>query len=135
MRIHRGADDAEVPADDEHFTGQVWMTPLFEADGPGGMNVVRVRFAPSARTHWHSHPDGQMLLVLEGRGRIQSDGGRLMGMEAGDAIFVSSSELHWHGADPDSRMTHVSVTGVGGTVWNGPAVIDAEYGSTVTDSG
>ena len=132
MRIHRGSDAVATPAGDEHFTGRVWISQIFEADGPGGMNSHDVMFEPSARTDWHSHPDGQALIVLVGRGRVQSEGGHVTAIRAGDAVFVPSGERHWHGADPDASLTHVSVTGEGGTVWDGPPVTDAEYGEPPT---
>lgn len=128
MKVHRGSDVVATPAGQEHFTGWVWISPLFEADAPGDMNSANVKFAPSSRTHWHSHPDGQALIVLEGRGRVQSEGGAVVPIRAGDAVFVPSGERHWHGSDPDAFMTHISVTGEGGTVWDGSPVTDAEYG-------
>jgi len=128
VKVHRGADHVATPAGEEHFTGRAWISRNFEADTPGGMNSHDVRFEPAARTHWHSHPDGQALIVIEGRGRTQVEGGELTAVRAGDAVFVPRGERHWHGADPDAFMTHVSVTGEGGTVWDGPPVTDLEYG-------
>jgi quercetin dioxygenase-like cupin family protein len=133
VKIHRGADEAATPAGDEHFTGRVWMSQIFQADAPGGMNSHDVIFEPSARTHWHSHPDGQVLIVTAGRGRTQAERGALTAIRAGDAVFVSAAERHWHGADPDSFMTHISVTGEGGTVWDGPPVTDPDYGALPAD--
>jgi quercetin dioxygenase-like cupin family protein len=118
-----------TPAGEEHFTGRVWISPIFESDGHGGMNSHNVMFEPSARTHWHSHPDGQVLIVTHGRGRTRLTSGEAVAIRAGDAIYVPGGEQHWHGADPDSFMTHVSVTGEGGTVWDGPPVTAEEYGA------
>lgn len=127
MKVHRGADETAAPAGEEHFTGRVWISQIFQADLPGGMNSHDVMFEPSARTHWHSHPDGQVLIVTEGRGRTQVEGGEHAAIQAGDAVFVSAGESHWHGADQDSFMSHVSVTGEGGTVWDGSPVTEHEY--------
>jgi quercetin dioxygenase-like cupin family protein len=127
VKVIRAADRRFEPAGTETFSGEVWMGTNFAADGPGTMNSAEVRFAPGARTHWHSHPDGQVLIVTEGRGRTQLVGGELTAMAAGDAVWVSSGVQHWHGADPESSMTHISITGEGGTVWDGEAVTDAEY--------
>jgi len=127
VKVARSADRAFEPAGTETFSGEVWMADNFAAEGPGTMNSVEVRFAPGARTHWHSHPDGQVLIVTEGRGRTQLAEGELTGIAAGDAVWVPSGVQHWHGADPDASMTHVSITGAGGTVWDGRAVADAEY--------
>ncbi len=130
MKTHRAADEAPAPAGEEHFSGPVWMSTIFTADGPGEMNSHRVTFGPGARTHWHSHPDGQALIVTDGRGRTQVEDGAVSSFAIGDAIYVASGVRHWHGADPDSSMTHISVTGEGGTVWDGPPVADAEYHKT-----
>jgi quercetin dioxygenase-like cupin family protein len=127
MKVVTAADRHFGPAGTETFSGEVWMAPNFAADGPGTMNSAEVRFAPAARTFWHSHPDGQVLIVTEGRGRTQLVDGALTAIAAGDAVWVPSGVQHWHGADPGSSMTHVSITGQGGTVWDGAAVTDAEY--------
>ena len=127
MKVTRAAGRQLELAGTETFTGDVRMGANFVADGPGAMNSHEVRFAPSARTHWHSHPGGQVLIVTDGRGRTQASGGDLTPLAAGDAVWVPSGVQHWHGADPDSAMTHMSITGEGGTAWDGPAVTDAEY--------
>ncbi len=129
MKVTRAAERRLEPAGSETFTGEVWIATNFLADGPGSLNSHEVRFAPSARTHWHSHPGGQVLIVTEGRGRTQEAGGELATFGAGDAISVPSGVQHWHGADPDSSMSHVSITGEGGTEWDGAAVTDADYGT------
>lgn len=130
MKVHSGADELASPAGEEHFTGRVWISEMFEADGPGAMNSHDVMFEPSARTHWHSHPNGQVLIGTEGRGRTQVEGGPVTRFRAGDAIYIPPGEQHWHGADPDSFMTHISVTGEGGTAWDGRPVTDTEYSDT-----
>jgi len=127
VQVKQRAGQAATPAGNEHFSGQVAMAALFEADGPGALNSHHVHFAPGARTHWHSHPDGQVLLILEGRGRTQVAGGAVTDMATGDAVHVPGGLQHWHGADPDAAMTHLSVTGHGGTAWDGPPVTDEEY--------
>ncbi len=127
MKTHHVADEVAAPAGEEHFSGPVWIATIFDASGPGEMNSHRVTFGPGARTYWHSHPDGQVLLVTDGRGRSQAEGGAFTLFTAGDAIYLPAEVRHWHGADPDSSMTHVSVTGEGGTMWDGPAVTDAEH--------
>jgi quercetin dioxygenase-like cupin family protein len=132
MKVTRAADRRFEPAGTETFSGEVWMAANFAADGPGTMNSAEVRFAPGARTFWHSHPDGQVLIVTEGHGRTQLTAGELTPIGAGDAVWVPAGAQHWHGADPDSSMTHVSITGEGGTVWDGDAVTDAQYDGSGT---
>jgi quercetin dioxygenase-like cupin family protein len=127
MKISRAAEAATDPAGSEHFTGEVWMSPRLVPDTPTAMTVTTVTFSPGARTHWHTHPGGQTLLVLEGRGRVRSAGEAGRAIAAGDAVWVSPGERHWHGADPDAQMIHVSVTIGDGTAWDDEAVSDADY--------
>lgn len=127
MKVRRNIHEDISPAGNETFTGEVSIGPLFEAEGPGQMNAAYVRFEPGARTHWHSHPDGQALIVLDGRGRTQVRGGSVTSFTAGDALYVAAGEQHWHGADPDTAMAHVSITGEGGTAWDGVPVSDVDY--------
>ncbi|RPH36367.1 MAG: cupin domain-containing protein [Chloroflexi bacterium] len=127
MKVSHAADRHAAPAGTETFTGAVWMASAFAADGPGTMNSVEVHFEPAARTHWHSHPDGQVLVITEGRGWTQVAGGDPTRIASGDVISVPAGVQHWHGADPASAMTHLSITGEGGTAWDGNAVTDAEY--------
>jgi quercetin dioxygenase-like cupin family protein len=83
----------------------------------GRDNLHHVIFEPGARTHWHSHPGGQTIIVLGGRGRIQSQGGELQRISVGDAVYVQPGERHWHGADPDSFLLHLVVTVGRSTDW------------------
>jgi len=98
-----------------------------------GANLVR--FAPGARTAWHSHAVGQTLYVTEGVGRMQTRGEEIAEIRPGDIVFTPSDEWHWHGAAPDNFMAHLSITeGVGDSPkpeadW-GPHVTDAEYRGT-----
>ena len=93
------------------------------------MRVNMVRFAPCARTAWHSHAVGQTLHVTEGRGRIQSRGGEVIEIGPGDTIHTPPNEWHWHGAAPDHFMSHLAM-------WEAPApdsVPESEWGDLVTD--
>ena len=89
-----------------------------------------VRFDPGARTHWHTHPLGQTLVVIAGCGRTQSWGGPIQEIRAGDVVWIPPGEKHWHGAGPDTSMTHLSIQEAlnGSPVdWLEP-VTDAQYG-------
>jgi quercetin dioxygenase-like cupin family protein len=68
-----------------------------------------VRFEPGARTNWHTHPVGQTLYILSGTGRVQSWGGLLQEVSAGDVVWISPGEKHWHGATPTNFMEHVAI--------------------------
>jgi 4-carboxymuconolactone decarboxylase len=68
-----------------------------------------VTFSPVGRTNWHTHPFGQVLLITVGSGRVQMDGGSIQEVHAGHVIRIPARVKHWHGAAPDSAMTHIAV--------------------------
>jgi len=93
----------------EYFTGTVWQEPLVEAPPPARVRAVRVRFDPGARTNWHTHPLGQTLYVLAGRGLIQTEGQPARIIRPGDVVWIPPGEKHWHGAAPDHAMEHLAM--------------------------
>lgn len=109
----------------EWFTGDVWIDPMASAREPSHLNVNAVRFAPGARTAWHTHALGQTLFVTDGRGLVQTRGDRAVQIRPGDVVFTGANEEHWHGAAPEHFMTHLSMT-EGGIDWH-DHVTDAEY--------
>ena len=92
------------------------------------MTINTVSFTPCARTYWHSHEKGQILIVLAGRGLIQSDGGPVWVMRAGDTIWAPPGERHWHGASAGSFVIHTAIS-LGATSW-AEAVSDDEFNAT-----
>jgi len=112
---------------ENNFTGKAWMGVLSRADDRA-LNAITVQFEPGARTHWHSHPEGQVLYVTSGTGRAGTEDGAIITITAGDVVYASPGELHWHGAAPDSPMGHLSLTTGGATVWEPRAVTPEEYG-------
>ena len=117
------------PADS--FTGEVNLEQLVVPGEPAHVRMAHVHFSPGARTAWHSHPFGQVLFVTQGRGRVQHRGGPVESISAGDSVCTQPGEWHWHGAAPDTAMSHIAVQEVGpdgaSAIW-GDHVIDAEYG-------
>jgi quercetin dioxygenase-like cupin family protein len=95
------------PAD--WFTGSVRIDPLFEAPSPARVRVASVTFEPGARTAWHTHPLGQMLIVTSGLGWAQGWGGPIEEIRPGDVVWFAPDEKHWHGATPTTAMTHVAI--------------------------
>jgi quercetin dioxygenase-like cupin family protein len=93
----------------EVITGNAWVTPLAVPEGPSRTQVDRVQFAPGARTHWHRHPLGQVLVVTEGTGYVQRQGGQATLIRAGDTVRVAAGEWHWHGATDTTPMTHLAI--------------------------
>ena len=94
----------------EQFTGDVWLDPLAAPRDEGQkMVVAKVRFAPGARTAWHSHALGQTLHVLYGVAWVQSRGSERIEAHAGETLYCPPGQEHWHGAAPDSFMEHLAM--------------------------
>ncbi|KAL3422434.1 cupin 2 conserved barrel domain protein [Phlyctema vagabunda] len=107
------------------FTGDVWIDMAHRDDSIAMANVT---FTPCARTHWHTHHDGQVLRVTVGSGWICDRGGKPQRINVGDLIWSPPGTTHWHGADEDSYLSHLAI-GIGKTEWL-EAVTDEEYNST-----
>lgn len=126
MDIRRGQTTTKGQAD--RFVGDVWVDILATGEGPSPMRVNVVRFAPGARNAWHVHALGQTLHVTEGVGRVQSRGGPLIEIRAGDTVHAPPGEWHWHGAAPDRFMTHLAM-------WEAPPDgPESEWGDQVGDA-
>ena len=93
----------------EYFTGHVRIDPLFEAPEPARVRAASVSFEPGARTAWHTHPLGQTLIVTSGVGWAQQWGGPVEEIRAGDVVWFSPGEKHWHGATATTAMTHIAL--------------------------
>ena len=91
------------------FTGNVQIEALFEAPEPARVRGASVTFEPGARTAWHTHPLGQTLIVTSGLGWAQSWGGPVEEINPGDVVWFAPGEKHWHGATPNSGMTHIAI--------------------------
>lgn len=109
MKIHRVTDRPSRRMASDYFTGTVWAEPVIEAPEPARLRALIVTFEPGARTDWHTHPLGQTLHVLSGVGRAQSEGGPVREIRPGDTVWFGPGERHWHGAAPETRMTHLAM--------------------------
>lgn len=96
----------------ENFTGNVTVAPLFPADASAPYSGAYVTFEAGARSAWHTHPAGQRLVVTAGVGRTAEWGGSVREIKAGDTVWCPPGVKHWHGASPDTAMTHLALTGV-----------------------
>jgi quercetin dioxygenase-like cupin family protein len=105
--------------DPANFTGRVTPHPTTD------IRVLRYSFEPGARTNWHSHEGGQLIVVEQGRMRVQERGGS--GLEFGprETYVVAPNVEHWHGALPREPLTQVALS-YGVTHWK-TRVSDAEY--------
>lgn len=94
----------------EQFTGDVWFDPIFVPhDADQRMSGGLVRFAPGARTAWHSHARGQYLRVTEGIARVGTRDGNVVEAHPGQTIYTPPGEEHWHGATEDCFMEHLAL--------------------------
>lgn len=109
MEIKRIGSQHSTEGSAEYFTGSVRLDPLCEARDPGRAVSVHVTFEPRSRTAWHTHPLGQTLIVTFGRGLVQRWDGPIEEIRAGDVVWIPPSEKHWHGATPDTAMSHIAI--------------------------
>ena len=109
MDIKRVGSQPSTKGNQEWFSGTVRVDPLFQAPSPARVSAGKVTFEPGARTAWHTHPLGQTLIVTEGAGRVQRDGGAIEEIRPGDIVWIPPNEKHWHGASPTTAMTHIAV--------------------------
>jgi quercetin dioxygenase-like cupin family protein len=134
MQITRTTlDTAPGPAD--WFTGTVFVDQVAAAPPLG---AAAVHFTPGARTAWHTHPHGQTILVTEGVGLCQREGGPVELIRPGDRVFCRPGENHWHGAAPTRLMTHIETQLAdesGSPVTWGRHVADEEYAQAPLDDG
>ncbi len=131
MDIKRGGARPINSGSAEYFAGSVRIEPLFQAPAPARVAAVSVTFEAGARTAWHTHPLGQTLIVTQGLGLAQREGGAVEEIRPGDVVWFPPGEKHWHGAAPTAAMTHIAVQEAldGKTVDWFEQVSDAQYGS------
>ena len=93
----------------EYFTGSVRVDYLFKANDPSKVSGALVTFEPGARTAWHTHPLGQILIVTAGSGWVQQWGGPIEEIRQGDVVRIPPGQKHWHGATATTGMTHIAI--------------------------
>jgi quercetin dioxygenase-like cupin family protein len=112
-----------VPAPDGISNAPFQVQMLLSSKAEGEMTAMRAFLNPGVVTHWHSHPRGQLLFVIDGVGLVQRHGGTITEVRAGDSVWFAPDERHWHGASPASPFSYISVqcTMAGTAVhWNEP---------------
>jgi quercetin dioxygenase-like cupin family protein len=110
MKVNRSCPIPSSIAPSVNFTGVVRRDGLIRAEDPGRVATGLVTFEPGARTAWHTHPAGQILIITAGRGWVQSEGQQRYEVTAGDSVWIPSNERHWHGATDMTFMTHIAIT-------------------------
>ena len=109
IRITRSDSLQPKKASADYFTGAVQVQELFPADDPSRTSGGKVTFEPGARSAWHTHPLGQILIVTDGTGWVQQWGGPIEEIRKGDVIWIPPGVKHWHGATPTTAMTHIAI--------------------------
>ncbi|MDL2315581.1 cupin domain-containing protein [Desulfovibrio sp. OttesenSCG-928-A18] len=131
LAINRSGSLASGKANPKNFTGEARVDSLFSATKESDTYGAYVTFEPCSRTDWHSHPMGQTLIVTSGRGYVQRQGGPLHEIRQGDIAWTPADVVHWHGAAPETAMTHLALSErvQGKAVTWGANVTDKEYGA------
>ena len=110
IQVFPSGSSPSTIASPENFSGNVvvdlLVPPSVETPASSGL----VSFAPAARTAWHSHPAGQMLIVTAGKGWVQREGEERQEIAPGDTVWIPAGVKHWHGATDTNAMSHVAVT-------------------------
>lgn len=99
----------EINPYSKFFTGTTHLNMLVTRDDVFNSSIGNVTFDKGARTNWHKHSGGQILLVTAGEGRYQEKGKEIQILKAGDVVKIPPNVEHWHGAAPDSEFAHISI--------------------------
>ena len=126
IQITRSGTQRANKGSAERFTGSVMVEEMFPSHDPSRTSGGKVTFEPGARSAWHTHPLGQILVVTDGTGWIEQWGGPIEEIHKGDIIWIPPGVKHWHGAAPTTSMTHIAIQ----EQLNGKAV---EWMEKVTD--
>lgn len=113
----------------EYFTGNAYLHVIQQRTENNDFVIGSVTFEPAARTNWHTHPKGQVLIVTEGEGLYQEKGKPARIIRKGDVVDIPENVEHWHGATAKIKMVHIAITNYLGEVnanWLAP-VTDEEY--------
>jgi quercetin dioxygenase-like cupin family protein len=131
MILNKNGSQAAIDGPKDWFTGRVRIDPIqMEPLEPSRITSALVTFEPGARTNWHTHPLGQLLIVTSGKGWTQCEGEERLDIQACDTIWSPPRNKHWHGATSSTGMSHIAVQEVldGKNVeWLEP-VSDDQYG-------
>lgn len=129
--ITKAKSQPAIKGSSDLFTGNVSIEMLFSPKQPDApFSGAYVHFEPGARSHWHTHPTGQHLVVISGTGLTGTADGKVQEFKSGDVLWCPKDIKHWHGASPTSAMTHMALTGTSSdgknATWMEP-VTDEQY--------
>jgi quercetin dioxygenase-like cupin family protein len=109
MELSRNGSRPVNKGSSENFTGAVRVEALFQSPGSAKFSGGSVTFEPGARSAWHTHPCGQILIVTAGLGWTQCWGEEKVEIRPGDVVTCPPGKKHWHGATPTTAMTHIAI--------------------------
>lgn len=107
----------------EWFSGDAFLMALLPKDKNNEFALGSVTFESGARTHWHTHPKGQVLIVTDGEGFYQEKNKTAQRIKKGDVVNIPENVEHWHGATATSKMVHIAITNYQGeenVIWLKP---------------
>lgn len=109
ITITRSGSQPTLTGPPENFTGSARIVRLLRPNAPARTSVSNVTFEPGARTAWHTHPLGQILIVTAGTGWVQAWGRPVDEMREGDVLWTPPGVKHWHGATRTTGVTHLAI--------------------------
>ncbi|WP_219621442.1 (R)-mandelonitrile lyase [Cupriavidus pauculus] len=109
MTVIPAGSRAPMPAPAQNFVGTVRLAPMFAGSAPSRLSSGQVTFEAGARSAWHTHPAGQMLVVTAGHGWIQQEGQPKQEIGPGDVVWTPPGVKHWHGATTGGPLTHLAI--------------------------
>lgn len=112
IHVVRSGSQTTAKAPAERFTGDVSVSMFFPSDNPSGKSGGIVSFGAGARTAWHTHPNGQLIVIVSGAGRVQEWGGPVIEVGEGDVVWFPTGVKHWHGAAPGTAMALFSMADI-----------------------
>lgn len=107
--ITRKASVEKVKGPENMFSGEVSIEFSAPNREESRLSGGLVSFSPQARTHWHTHPCGQLLIIAKGKGLVQEWGQPVQEVFPGDLVWFPAGVKHWHGASPDQDMAHYAL--------------------------
>lgn len=136
MQKNEPTPTVKTPA--ANFTGDVYLNMLFGGDGASELTCGHVRFTPGARTNWHSHANGQLLVCTDGTGLVGTRDGDTVVLRAGESVWIPADEEHFHGGTAQTLMSHYAIVDGSGpkdaTTWLEP-VTDDQYSAAHQSAG